>query len=173
MMDGGFTSSRDENTERIHSVLTWVSLSISQELQGSVSATTKSRLVFSILFAWNSLWKTVMDSKATPYGSCKSESTNSEQSKNILLMLQKTHTVSSSHSPAARCRSLWCLWSRIGFGWSRSCFPLSQSLQQGHRLKNKLSTNIQFHSYVFFVVCFNPTCINISCWCEAKHGVRC
>lgn len=44
-----------ESTDRIHSFLTWVRLSISQELQGSVSATTKSRLVFSILFAWNSL----------------------------------------------------------------------------------------------------------------------
>lgn len=39
----------------IHSVLTCVSLSISHELQGSVSATTKRRLVFSIRLAWNSL----------------------------------------------------------------------------------------------------------------------
>lgn len=41
--------------KRIHSVLTCVSLSISHELHGSVSATTKRRLVFSIRLAWNSL----------------------------------------------------------------------------------------------------------------------
>lgn len=43
------------NMAGIHSVLTCVSLSISHELQGNVSATTKRRLVFSIRLAWNSL----------------------------------------------------------------------------------------------------------------------
>lgn len=41
-------------TRRIHCVLTRTSFSISQNLQG-MSATTKSKLVFSILFAWNNL----------------------------------------------------------------------------------------------------------------------
>lgn len=44
---------------RIHFVLTGRSFSISQELQGSVSATTNNRFVFSIRLAWNNLTERV------------------------------------------------------------------------------------------------------------------
>lgn len=46
-------------------------------------------------------------------------------------------TVSSFHSPAARCRSWWCLWSRTDFGWWHSCFPSSQNLPREDHLEQK------------------------------------
>lgn len=47
----------------------------------------------------------------------------------------REHTVSSFHSPAARCRSWWCWWSRTDSGWWRSCFPSSRNLPREHHLQ--------------------------------------
>lgn len=58
-------------------------------------------------------------------------------------------TVSSFHSPAARCRSWWCLWSRTGSEWSHSCSPWSQKLQPGYRLQHQHAHSYRFMSCFF------------------------
>lgn len=49
----------------------------------------------------------------------------------------RTHTWSSSHSPAAHCMSWWCWWSRTGFGWSHSCSPSGQTHLPEHHLQQR------------------------------------